>query len=149
MYGDLKLTFQQQVLTQYNQDCISAMQLMMRRMKIGKTEEGYNSFAYEAMMLGASSTSTLSFREYLRFVDMGVGRAHPLGGLTTMKVTLQAQQKEGLAFVKDKMRKPKKFYSKIVYGKITWLQNKLLYGYTEETVAMLKQNLNQDGTNTN
>jgi hypothetical protein len=141
MYGDLKLTFQQQVLTQYNQDCIAAMQAMMRRMKIGKTEEGYNSFAYEAMMQGASSTSKLSFREYLRMVDMGVGRAHPLGGLTTMKVTLQAQRKEGLAFVKDKTRKPKKFYSKIVYGKLTWLQNKLLYGYTEETIDMLKANL--------
>lgn len=141
MNGDLKLTFQQQVLTQYNQDCIAAMQAMMRRMKIGKTEEGYNSFAYEAMMQGASSTSTLSFREYLRFVDMGVGRAHPLGGLTTMKVTLQAQRKEGEAFVKDKTRRPKKFYSKIVYGKLTWLQNKLLYGYTEETIDMLKANL--------
>lgn len=149
MNGDLKLTFQQQVLAQYNQECIDAMQIMMRRMKIGKTDEGYNSFSYEALMQGASSTSTLSFREYLRMVDMGVGRAHPLGGLTTMKVTLQAQRKEGLALVKDKGRKPKKFYSKIVYGKLTWLQNKLLYGYTEETVAMLKNNMNQDGTNTN
>jgi hypothetical protein len=149
MNGDLKLTFQQQVLAQYNQDCIAAMQLMMRRMKIGKTEEGYNSFTYDALMQGSSAISNLTFREYLRFVDMGVGRAHPLGGLTTMKVTLQAQQKEGLAFVKDKGRKPKKFYSKLVYGKLTWLQNKLLYGYTEETIAMLKKNITQDGTNTN
>jgi hypothetical protein len=51
--------------------------------------------------------------------------------------------------VKDKGRKPKKFYSKLVYGKLTWLQNKLLYGYTEETIAMLKKNITQDGTNTN
>lgn len=141
MNGDLKLTFMQQVLAQYHNDGIEAMQFAMKRMKIGVTSEAYNSFSYNVLMQGASATSNLSFREYLRMVDMGVGRAHPLGGLTTMRVTLQAQQKAGDVIVKNKVRKPKKVYSRIMYGKLTWLNNKLLYGYTEETVAMLKANM--------
>lgn len=142
MNGDLKLTFMQQVLTQYHREGIEAMQMIMRRMKIGVTDEGYNSFSYNVLMQGASATSSLSFKEYLRMVDMGAGRGHPLGGLTTMSVALQAQRKRGEVFVKDKTRKPKKMYSRIMYGKLNYLQNQLLYGYTEETIAMLKQTLN-------
>ena len=74
---------------------------------------------------------------------MGAGRGHPLGGLTAVTVTLQASRKKGLAQVADRIRKPKKIYSKIVYSRVPYLHNRLLYGYTEETIALLKQELQQ------
>ena len=92
------------------------------------------------------AVANLSFREYLRYVDMGVGKGHPLGGLATMKVTLQASRREGLSLVKDTVRRPKKIYSKAAYGKLTYLQNKLLHGYTEETIAMLKKEMQTNKT---
>jgi len=122
-------------------DVIAAMRFAAKRAGVGVTDEAIRSLSYQALQQGNGGVANLSFNEYLRFVDMGVGRAHPLGGLKSMRVTLQASKKEGLAQVKDKVRRPKKIYSKIAYGKLNWLENKLLHGYTQETVEMLKAEL--------
>lgn len=139
MNGDLKLTFIRKCLEDYMASVKSGMALMFQRYKVGVTDEGLKSIASDA----TESTAHLRFKEYIRFVDMGVGRRHPLGGLKTMAITLRAH-KNGVAQVKDNVRKPKKIYAKTAYGKLTWLENKLMHGYTEETIAMLKQTL-EDG----
>jgi len=141
MYGDLKLTFIQNCLNEYMQRVTAAMRLAAQRKKVGVTQEGINSLAYQTLQSGAGAFANLSFKEYLRFVDMGVGRGHPLGGLTTMKKTLQTLSKNGFEQLKDKERKPKKIYSPVVYGNLNYLIGKLSYGFTEETIALLKQNL--------
>jgi hypothetical protein len=139
MQGDLKITFQLQMLHKYNQRVVDAMQATMQRLGVNDTGDGAKSIAYKALQLGGNTTiSNLSFKEYLRFVDMGVGKGNPLGGLKTVRKTLQASRKQGLAFV-NKKRKPKKIYSKIAYGKVNELIGDLLYGYTEETIAQLKK----------
>ena len=145
--ADLKFTFLMRALIQYNQEVSAAMKLAMSRKKVHVTGEGAASIAYKTAALGAGATSSLSFKEYLRFVDMGVGRGHPLGGLTTTKVSLQSRQKEGLAFIKDRTFKPKKIYATVIYGRLTYLQNRLLYGYTEATIAALKAELEPKNTN--
>jgi hypothetical protein len=137
MYGDLKLTFINQCLNEYMTDVISTMRVMFQKYKIGVTGEALKSLAYEALERSAS----LRFKEYLRMVDMAVGRSHPLGGLKAMKVALKAQNKEGFIQVKDNIRKRKPVYSRTAYGKLTWLENKLLHGFTEETIAVLKNNM--------
>lgn len=147
MNGDLKMTFIQKVLSEYGRESEAAMRNAARGMKIGVTGEGMQSIAYEAIQQGSGGTMRLSFKEYLRMVDMGAGRSHPLGGLSSMAATLEASNKTGLVQVKDKTRKPKKFYSKVVYGKLGWMYNKLLYGYTEETVAMLKKEIEEKSLN--
>lgn len=141
MQGDLKTTFIQKSLAEYMQRVSTAMRIQAQRMKIGVTDEGIKSLSYQAMAMNGGGHATLTFREYLRMVDMGAGRGHPLGGLTTMRQTLQSTNKTGFVQVKDKTRKPKKFYSKTTYGNLTWLQNQLLYGYTEETIAVLKKEM--------
>lgn len=148
MYGDLKLTFIQKNLAEYLSMVERTMQSLARKYKVGVTDEAIKSIAYKALQNGTGAKGELSFKNYLRFVDMGVGRGHPLGGLTAMKVVLQSKRQEGLAQVKDKRRKPKKMYSKAAYGNLTWLNNKLLYGFTEETIALLKKEL-ENGTNSN
>lgn len=147
MNGDLKLTFIQQSLTKYMEDVIATMKIAAKRLNIGVTNEAINSLAYTAVQQGAEGgIAKLSFEDVLRFVDMGVGRGHPLGGLKAVRVALQSSKQKGIAQIRDKGRKPKKVYSKIAYGKLTWLENTLLHGYTEETIAMLKQQM-QNGTN--
>ena len=116
---------------------IRAVQIDMQRRNIGKSGEAESSLSSTANENGGR----LSFREYLRFVDMGVGRSHPLGGLKRTKVALQASRQTGEILTKDNTRKAKKVYSKNAYGNLNWLQGKILYGYTEETIEMLKKEL--------
>ena len=141
MKGDLKQTFILQSLRTYMESVMASMKVMAGKMKIGVTEEGLKSLSYHAIQQGEGAAASLSFKEYLRMVDMGAGRGHPLGGLKSTRLTLASEKKIGLAQVKDNVRKPKKFYSKTVYGRIGWLQNQLLYGYTEEAIATLKNEL--------
>ena len=119
----------------------------MERQKIGASGDALRSISGSVTMKAAGGASLLSFKEYLRFVDMGVGRKHPLGGLKETIVSLKAQDKEGIAFAKDNVRRPKKVYSKTAYGNLTTLYNRLLYGFTEETVAMLKKEIEQKNVN--
>jgi hypothetical protein len=146
MYGDLKLTFMHKCLRDYNEEVMRLMALTMDRKNVGITDEGKRSLAYQALQEGSGAHSTLSFKEYLRFVDMGVGRGHPLGGLKSMSIALKASNKKGKAFVKDNTIKPRKIYAKVAYGKLNYLYNKLLYGFTEETIAIMKQEI-QSPTN--
>lgn len=144
--ADLKQTFIQKCLTEYMQETIATIKIAATRAGVGVTGDAVKSLSYQIMQLQAGGTASLSFNEYLRMIDMGVGRAHPLGGLTTMKKTLQQSRAEGYSQVKDKTRKPKKIYSRIAYGKLSSLQGKLLHGYTSETIAMIKNEMEQKNT---
>ncbi len=144
----LKQAFISKALNTFNSRVIAQMQISTKRAGIGVTGEGLQSLAYQVYQQGEGAESKLSFKEYLRMVDMGAGRGHPLGGLKSTLVTLQASNKSGFAQTKDNVRKPKTFlYSRIAYGNLTGLQNELLYGYTEEAIAILKQELQNGSTN--
>ncbi|MES2457203.1 MAG: hypothetical protein V4594_16735 [Bacteroidota bacterium] len=119
------------------------MTISMDRLKVGETGEGAASIAYSSLVQGAGVEAKLSFKEYLRFVDMGVGRGHPLGGLKTVRVELKSRKNGGNKFVKDDTFKPRKIYARVVYGKLTPMYNRLLYGFTQETIDMLKKELEQ------
>lgn len=138
---DIKVTFIERCLKDYNESVIEGMRLAGQRNGLNLDGPGLQSLAYKAFQQGGGAYSSLSFKEYLRMVDMGVGRGHPLGGLKATTVSLAAARRSGKIFVKDNLRKPKKIYSKIAYGKLGYLQNKLMFGFTEETVTALKQEL--------
>lgn len=144
MYGDLKLSFIQKSLNEYMQKNIVFIERAARAKRVGKTGEGIASLSYKRATQGAGTTATLSFADYLRYVDMGVGRAHPLGGLRKVSVELASRNQVGRKFVKDNIRKPKKIYSKTVYGNLGSLYGTLLYGFTEETIALLKKEIQQN-----
>ncbi len=147
MSNELKTSFIQKALVEYMLSVEEGMRLAAKRLGVGVTEEGIRSLAHKVLQSGGGAIGQLSFKEYLRFVDMGTGRGHPLGGLKAVSISLQASNKKGLALVKDNIRKPKKLYSKTVYGKLSYLQGKLLHGYTEEAIAMLKAELLNNNTN--
>lgn len=133
MNGDLKQTFIAVCLRQYMDSVIEGMRLAATRQHVGVTNEGIKSLAYNVLSQGNGAIAKLSFKEYLRFVDMGVGKGVPIGGIKDMREKIKTKG--------HKSRKSKKIYSKTAYGKLSWLQGKLLYGYTEETIAMLKNEM--------
>ncbi len=136
--SDLKSLFIARALNDYMVETIAAIKIAAQRAKVGVTDEAVKSLAYKVLQETGGGFADLSFQQALRYVDMGVGRGHPLGGLTKVSVALQSRNKVGIAQVRDNIRKPKKIYARIVYGKLTGLQNALLYGFTEETIAQLK-----------
>lgn len=137
--------FTAKALYEYNEDVRNTMRAIAKRAKIGITNEGIDSIAYSIAQQGNGAVSKMSFKEYLRMVDMGAGRGHPLGGLKSTSVELQSRNKRGLSLVKDNTRKPKTFlYSKTAFGKLNFLTNKLLYGYTEEAIDALKNELTKN-----
>lgn len=138
----LKQTFILRCLNEYNESVVEMMRSQMNKLKVNHTGEGLQSLAYKVFQSGNEGAySNLTFKEYLRFVDMGVGRGHPLGSLDTVGVELQASKQRGLKYVKDKTFKPKKIYAKIAYGRLPHLTGKLLYGFTDEAIKELKAEL--------
>lgn len=138
MYGDLKLSFIEVRLREYLEDVRKDMIIQMGRDDVGITEELEKSIT--GKVSGESfKTAELIFKEYGRFVDMGVGSGHPLGGVKQTRKVLGRKKQPG--------RKRKNIYSRIAYGKLNYLENQLLYGFTEEARQQL---LNQfpNGTGT-
>ena len=128
-------------LNDYMNSLENTMRISAKRMGIGISQEAINSLSFVTAAAGTGAVSQLSFKQYLRFVDMGVGKGHPLGGMTSMKLTLLSQKKTGSVQLNKNGRKPKKVYSKPAYGKLNWLENQLLYGYSEQTKALLQAEL--------
>lgn len=137
----IKETFIRRALEDYFRTVETAMRREATRLKVGVTGEGIRSLSHKVLQQKGGAMGTLSFYNYLRFVDMGASRGHPLGGLEAMKVKLEASNTEGYAKVKRKGRKRKKIYAKPAYGQLGHLYGKLLYGFTKETMEMLKTEL--------
>src|SRR5690606_39153226 len=96
------------------------------------------SIDYSTYMGGKGAGGALRFLQFGRMIDMGVGRAHPLGGLRATTVALKSSNQTGAVLQKSKIRKPKKFYSKIAYGNLNFLINKISHGFTEDMIKSLK-----------
>ena len=126
---DLKLAFIQQEVTAYFEEVSVAMAQAIEQKNAIKTKQLKNSIRSRIITLGQSSVQgELIFEEYGRFLDMGVNRYNPLGGLGGITQALQGM-------------KPRKIYSPIAFGKLNGLMGSLLYGFTEETIRSLKQEL--------
>ncbi len=141
MTDNLMQPFIIKCLNDYMSNLEDTMRITAKRLGVGVTGEAINSLSYVTAAAGNGAVSRLSFKQYLRFVDMGVSKGHPLGGMTSMKVTLLSQKKTGDVHLNKNGKKPKKIYSKPAYGKLNWLENQLLYGYSEETKALLHAEL--------
>lgn len=147
MNGDLKQTFVLQCVQDYLRRVEADMNISIIRKKAIDTRALVNSVAGRARTNGAGATGELLFAEHGRFIDMGTGRGHPLGGLKATTLNLKSRNQSGKAFVKDNTRRPKKIYAAVVYGRLNYLTSKLMYGYTDAVIASLKQ-MNNAGTNT-
>lgn len=135
MSYELKQAFVQRALAEYMQDVIRAMKREIIRRDVRVTDELLNSLSYNVYRQQHGAEGALSFAEWGRFIDMGVGRGHPLGGGVGATMDALTKTKVGGS------RKPNKIYSPIAYGKLNGLIGDLMYGYTEETIALIKKEL--------
>ena len=129
---EIKLLFIASALKDYMQRNKRGMEREIIRRNVRNTDELLKSIQFRTFQESAEGNATLSFALQGRFVDMGVGKGHPLGGGPNSTIA---------ALSRAKGRKPQKVYSPIVYGNLNGLINDQLYGFTEETVKNIKQNL--------
>lgn len=139
---DIKQAFVKKALDDYMLEVEQAMTKRITQYKAVKSGSLKNSPRHTVSDNGAGGTAKLYFVEYGRFIDMGVNKFNPLGGAKAISGALREKSEE------NKGIKPKKIYSKVAYGKLNGLIGDLLYGYTEETISMLKNTL-QYGNSSN
>lgn len=133
MEGDLKLSFIQKALKDYMTDVSQAMKQIIVRKNARDTDTLLNSLKFKTYQESAQGNADLSFAEWGRMLDMGVGKEHPLSGIAGTRNALNETRKKS-----ERTRKPLKIYSPIVYGKLNGLIGDLAYGFTEETIQSLK-----------
>lgn len=104
-------------------------------MKIGVTDELLKSLSFEVLESAGLNDGQykLSFLEYGRFLDMGVG--------SLSKETISGNREAFKKASDTKIRRPKKWYGKTAYGGLNRLINSLVNGYQEEIVQTVKSQL--------
>lgn len=138
---DLRLLFIREALEEYSREVTLAMRRQIGQKKIIETGKLLKSLGYKVYQQAAEGNTNIDFAEWGRFLDMGVGKGQPLSGLKATKAELKAKAGKG-----GKIRRPRKFYSPTVYGKLNGLIGDLAYGFTEETIARLKEELQNGST---
>lgn len=133
----IKLAFIASALNRYGDMVKKEMARRIVKAKAVDSADLLHSLSHRVSGAGDYSTEGtfhLLFNEYGRFLDMGVTKGHPLGGIkATQKILKNGRQKN---------LKPRKIYSPVVYGKLNWLMGELAYGFTEEAIEQIKNNLN-------
>lgn len=126
MQEQIRLSFIERCVRDYVAEVIKGMERSI--IKKGVVDTG----ALKQSLAGTASGTIgkLIFKEYGRFIDMGVSRGNPLSS----------------ALKSEKKRKAKKIYSPIAYGKLNGLIGDLMYGLTQETIQTIKSEL-EHGSN--
>lgn len=145
MSDQIKQAFIQQSLQDYQRRVVQRMRQAVTQRKAKKTGDLKNSITGSASATGNSGTASIKFKEYGRFVDMGVGRGHPLGGMAALQQNLILASGGEKRNAKSP-RKAKKIYSKVAYGQLGTLMSDLAYGYTQETINQIKSQLQPNST---
>lgn len=118
MQEQIRLSFIERCVRDYVADVVKGMERSI--IKKGVVDTG----ALKSSLSGYASgeVGKLIFKEYGRYIDMGVSKGNPLSS----------------ALKADKKRKAKKIYSPIAYGKLNGLIGDLMYGLTEQTIQTIK-----------
>ncbi len=120
-----------QTFVQWSHEVQSELREMLIRRKIRVSDDLLDSITtrfYEAAT-GYDARMDLLFAEWGRMVDMGAGR----------KRADESIESNGMIFDLKSGRKPNKWYSRTLYGMFNRLLEDLLYGYTEDAAARLKE----------
>lgn len=136
---DIKLHFIHRCVRNYVDDVVAAMDRSIQKRKIVDTNALRASLKNTAESTPNGAIGKLIFNEYGRYVDMGVGRGRRLGG--GIDALQEAILSTSGANRKKRGVTPRKFYSPIAYGKLNGLIEDIAYGLTDETIAIIKTEL--------
>lgn len=146
--SDLKQIYIERALAEYMRSVQGTMELVLAK-RANDTGDLKNSISSQVSKLTtAGGTAELKFKDYGRFIDMGVGKGHPIGAAAKNRDMVVLATNGKIRNAKP-VRKPVKFYSKIAYGKLNGLMQDLLYRLTEETLEKLKNELQNGNNNPN
>lgn len=136
----IKLTFIDRCIKDYAAGVVQAMDRKIREKKVVDTSALVESLSYTTGGTGAGGFAKILFKEYGRYIDMGVGRGRSLTkGLEQLDVFIENYKpKVGV--------KPVKIYSPIAYGKLSGLMSDLSHGLTKETISAIKKELEDHAT---
>ncbi|MBE7177692.1 MAG: hypothetical protein INR69_14890 [Mucilaginibacter polytrichastri] len=119
---------------------IYKFQRELARLKVGVTNELMFSFSREVIKANGDVQSVvIKFLRYGRFVDMGVGAGVPIGELKLVRQFDIYKDVYGQSFGHN-LRRPKKWYSKILYTEIA----KLKYILPQEIAPALAERIRTD-----
>lgn len=104
--------------------------------KIGISKDLEKSLEEKVFTSGTDIISQLSFLTRGRFVDMGAGRRPKLEARSA-KLGPYRSKFEG----SRKGRKPKKWYTRALYGRLNDLQGVLGYKMMEQAIEAIKENI--------
>lgn len=131
---NIQLAFVRQAIDQYNRRVSEELAKSIDRLNAKKTGDLQSSISTKTAEASSrhQGQAQVFFHEYGRMVDMGAGRN------VSRKGRKSAKEKREL----NKLRRPKKFYSRTAYGLLNPLINELQYGLTEEVIANIQAQFN-------
>lgn len=123
------------VISDWARYTIERLQKSIDRYKIGYTGSLRYSILYQlASLAGSTSGVNLEFNYYGKFVDMGVGRGQKI---ESIKSNREVYNLVGGG------RKPKKWFSKTLYGELAALREIMASKYGELGTQILKESIEQ------
>ncbi len=112
----------------------SVLLLELSKQGIGVTDELSKSLDENLIALGGGYLrGEISFLTRGRFVDMGSGKGYKAGG-----VRVGGDLSRG-----KKLRRPKKWFSRVMYGRLNDLQGAVGFKIMEQAVEAIKQPMNK------
>ncbi len=103
----------------------------LRKRKIGVTDDLFKELTTDIQVRGqAVLEGNLTMLTRGRFIDMGVGRGHSLGGSRGSFDLDSGRTRKG--------RKPKKWYSRPWHGRLHSLYGAIGYSLVEQSIASIK-----------
>lgn len=127
-----KIDFIQHELTMWGKAVFERLEKQLQKLNINVTQELLHSLSYKVIAATAAHNGifSLTFKEYGRMVDMGVGRGRKIESI-----------KSNGQLLKNKGRKAKKWYSKTTYGMINGLIDRITWNYQEQVAYSTKLSL--------
>lgn len=125
-----------------------------RRLGIGFSKELYPSIKSKVLQLAGEKIGIeTSFLGYGRLVDMGAGPGSPTSQATLQSIIQRVENPETNRLLimagkrrKRKVRRPKKFYSRIVYGRFNALLGIVSGAMVEEAVRIVREEVGDKAT---
>lgn len=124
-----------EVLAEWGRRTDLVLRAEIGKLGIGVTEELLASVRYRVFQEAAGAGYDLSFLDYGRFVDMGVGRGHGMDA----KIERQKTNAALIRSQRKKERKPKKWYSRAFYGRLNTLNGVVSGAMVERAVKAVQQ----------
>lgn len=131
--GDVEVLF-----NQWLKKTVAYHRVAISRLKVQDTEALDRSIRSELRRLGTGYLQgTISFLEHGRFQDMGSGRGYSFGQKTSRGQYDMDEPRKG----RIQGRKPKKWYGKVLYGRLNDLQGAIGYQLMEQAIDTVKKEL--------